>query len=161
MKRFKQKDNFKYGTFDKTKKFRSINKSFNEINKKNPEYFLIILGSGEEKNKLNQIINSLKLEKKIFLLGFKKNVFKYIKHCEIFISSSKYEDPGASIIQAAYCNKFIISSNCKNGPSEILLNGEGGILYNLDNENIENCFEIYQKLGTIEKRRYLKLKKIL
>ena len=85
-------------------------------------------------------------------MGFEKNVFKYIKHCEIFISSSKYEDPGASIIQAAYCNKFIISSNCKNGPSEILLNGEGGILYNLDNENIENCFEIYQKLGTIEKR---------
>ena len=140
------------GRLTKQKNFVQLIKSFNEINKKNPEYFLIILGSGEEKNKLNQIIKSLKLEKKIFLLGFEKNVFKYIKHCEIFISSSKYEDPGASIIQAAYCNKFIISSNCKNGPSEILLNGEGGILYNLDNENIENCFEIYQKLGTIEKR---------
>ena len=102
------------------------------------------------------------MENKVFLLGFKKNVFKYLKHCEIFISSSKYEDPGASLIQAAFCNKFIISSNCKNGPSEILLNGEGGILYNLDNENIEDCFEVYQNLGTREKReKIFKAKKIL
>ncbi len=140
------------GRLTKQKNFVQLIKSFGEINKKNSDYFLIILGSGEEKNKLNQTIKSLNLENKVFLLGFDKNVFKYLKHCEIFISSSKYEDPGASIIQAAFCNKFIISSNCKNGPSEILLNGEGGILYNLDNDNIENCFEIYQNLESSEKR---------
>ena len=39
------------------------------------------------------------------------------------------EDPGFVIIEAAFNNLFVISSNCPNGPKEILDNGKGGILY--------------------------------
>ena len=32
-------------------------------------------------------------------------------------------------------NLFIISSNCKNGPTEFLNDGEGGILFKSNNKN--------------------------
>ena len=39
------------------------------------------------------------------------------------------------LIEAAFCNLFIISSDCKNGPKEILLNGKGGILFKKNKKN--------------------------
>ena len=86
-------------------------------------------------------------------MGFKKNVYKYLKNCECFISCSKYEDPGASIIQAISCNKFVISSNCKNGPTEILLKGDGGILFDLYNHALEQTFKKYLELDIFEKKK--------
>ena len=36
---------------------------------------MFILGEGEDKAKLNRLINDKGLEEKIFLLGFKKDVY--------------------------------------------------------------------------------------
>ena len=62
-------------------------------------------------------------------MGFSENIFSYMKKADAFILSSLWEDPGFVLIEAAFCNLFIISSDCKNGPKEILLNGKGGILF--------------------------------
>ena len=35
------------------------------------------------------------------------------------------------LLEALTLNKFVISTNCSTGPSEILLNGKGGILVQL------------------------------
>ena len=47
-----------------------------------------------------------------------------------FILTSLWEDPGFVLVEAAYNNLFIISSDCKNGPKEILDNGKRGLLFN-------------------------------
>lgn len=143
------------GRLTNQKNFLELIESFEVISKKNPEYLLIILGEGEERNKLTNRIKSLKLENKVFLLGFEQNVYKYLYHANVFISSSKYEDPGASIIQAIYCNRFVISSNCKNGPSEILNSGKGGILYDPVNGSIEESFEKFLKINEVTKKKYI------
>ena len=52
-----------------------------------------------------------------------------MKNAESFILSSLWEDPGFVLVEAAMNNLFIISSNCKNGPTEILNYGDGGILF--------------------------------
>ena len=36
------------------------------------------------------------------------------------VLTSLWEDPGAVMIESAYCNKIVISSNCPNGPEEFL-----------------------------------------
>ena len=68
------------------------------------------------------------------MLGYKKNVFKFYKNSKCFILSSLWEDPGFVLVEAAYMNTPIISSDCQNGPKEFLNNGEGGILYNSNNK---------------------------
>ena len=58
---------------------------------------------------------------------------------EAFILSSLWEDPGFVLIEAAACNLFIISSDCKNGPREFLDNGKNGILYEKPQRVFGSC----------------------
>mgnify|MGYP002835087329 CR=1 FL=1 len=62
-----------------------------------------------------------------------ENVFVHMKKAEAFILSSLWEDPGYVLIEAAMANATIISSNCPNGPSEILDYGKSGYLFKSNN----------------------------
>ena len=46
-----------------------------------------------------------------------------------FLSTSLWEDPGFVIIEAAFCNTPIISSDCENGPKEILPSNDYGYIF--------------------------------
>ena len=70
-------------------------------------------------------------------MGFNNNIFPYMKKAKAFILSSLWEDPGFVIIEAALSNLFVISSDCKNGPNEFLLNGKAGLLYSSNKKKIE------------------------
>ena len=82
---------------------------------------LCILGSGEEENKLKDLIKKHKMEENIFLLGYQKNPYKFIYSCKAVISTSLYEDPGFVLIESFFLNKSVISSNSINGPKEMSL----------------------------------------
>ena len=71
-------------------------------------------------------------------MGYTNNIYKFMMNAEGFILSSLWEDPGFVIIEAAMCNLFVVSSNCKNGPSEFLNYGEGGILFESNNNGALN-----------------------
>ena len=46
------------------------------------------------------------------------------------------------MVEAASCNVNIISSDCKNGPEEFLLNGKGGFLFRSNNsESLNQAFD--------------------
>ena len=75
-----------------------------------------------------------------------------MKHSDLFVLSSLWEDPGFVIIEAAFSNLFVISSNCPNGPKEILDNGRGGILFNSNEEGaLLNSFIEFDKLSSDER----------
>ena len=89
------------------------------------------------------------------MLGFKKNPYPYIKNSDYFISSSLWEEPGHAILEAGYLNKVVISSDCPNGPKEILKDRFNSIKYKLNSheslaiiiqnildKKIKNNFEI-------------------
>ena len=119
-------------------------KAFSQLLKKKKDLNLYIAGDGEEKMNLERYIQFNSLEKNIFLLGHVENVYPIIRDSLALISSSLWEDPGAAMIETAYCNKIVISSNCPNGPEEFLKNGKGGFLFKnndaLDLENKINDF---------------------
>ncbi len=50
-----------------------------------------------------------------------------------FVLSSKWEEVGFVIVEAAISNLFVISSDCPNGPSEFLNYGNNGILFKIIN----------------------------
>jgi len=124
------------GRLTRQKNFSFLINEFCEFNKENDDYILYIIGDGEEKNKLLKQIKKINMQDKIFLLGFKTNVYSYMKRSEIFVLSSLWEEVGFVIVEAAINNLYIISSNCPNGPKEFLNNGKNGILFenNLNGE---------------------------
>ena len=97
--------------------------------KKYPYLKLLILGDGELNNYLKSYAKKLDLEKEVIFLGYKENVFKYYKNSICFILSSRWEDPGFVLIEAAATKIPLISSNCKNGPKEFINNDQRGYLY--------------------------------
>ena len=120
---------FAAGRLTRQKNFSYLISEFSKFLKKNNEFVLLILGDGEERNKLKKQIIDNKLQKNIFLIGHVNNVFKYFKKGEAFVLSSLWEEVGFVMVEAALSNLFIISSNCPNGPSEFLSEGKYGILF--------------------------------
>ena len=117
------------GRLTKQKNYMLLLKLINILHKFGINRKFIIIGEGEDKLNLLKYIKENNLEKFVELIGYKKNIFPYLRDCEALISPSLWEDPGFTIIEAGYCGIPIISSNCPNGPREILMNGEGGYLF--------------------------------
>jgi len=146
-KNYKHRNNMyvSIGRLTKQKNFLFLLKCFKTIIEKNSKISLYILGEGEEFVKLKQFITINKLEKNIFLEGYRKNIYNYLIDSKAFILSSLWEDPGFVLIEAAYSNTPIISSDCNNGPKEILNNGKNGFLFNSNNKkNFLEVFENFQ-----------------
>ena len=102
---------------------------FAKFSKDNEKYVLLILGEGEERNRITNNIKKYNLQNKVFLMGQVKSVYKYFIKADVFILSSLWEEVGFVIVEAAMSNLFIISSDCPNGPSEFLNHGKNGILF--------------------------------
>lgn len=117
------------GRLTKQKNFILLVNAFEKILKQFPDFRANIIGKGEEKNLLEEKIKNLKLSNKINLLGYKENIYNYLFNSKFFILTSLWEDPGFVLVEAAMCNLILISSDCPNGPTEFLNNGQFGFLY--------------------------------
>jgi glycosyltransferase involved in cell wall biosynthesis len=117
------------GRLTKQKNFKFLIDCFYELQKKNFKLNLCIIGDGEERSNLEKQISKLKLNDKVFLLGYKQNIYSYLKNSKLFILTSLWEDPGFVLIEAGYMNKLILSSDCPNSPKELFEDESGGILF--------------------------------
>ena len=152
---------------------------FSKFSKKNDQFILLILGDGEKKNELVNLVRKKKIEDRVFFVGFKKNIYSYMRKSDVLVMSSLWEEVGFVIVEAALCNTFVISSDCPNGPREFLDDGKNGILFKSNTEDellksfekfsIMEQKEIYHKKMRLKKnaqkytifQHYLKLNKIL
>ena len=134
------------GRLAKQKNFEYLINSF-AVAQKQRDMNLVIVGEGEERNNLTLLIKKLKLEDKVYLIGHRDNVYDYYRNSDIFVLSSFYEGMPNALIEAIACKCLAISTNIKTGPKEILLNGDGGDLVELNNveelskkilENLDN-----------------------
>ena len=85
------------------------------------------------------------------LIGYKKQPYSYIQKSDIFVLTSKYEGLPNVLLEAQYLKKYIISTNCPTGPSEILLNGRAGDLFDVGD---------YRKLASVINKYKLNKKNI-
>lgn len=65
-----------------------------------PDLRLYIIGDGPDRAMLENKIDSLGLENKVFLLGNKENPYCYMSKMDAFISTSRYEGQGMNIMEA-------------------------------------------------------------
>ena len=109
------------------------------------------MGEGEDFYKLKDFIKKNNLEKNVYLKGYKENVYEYLFNSKAFILSSLWEDPGFVLIEAGYSNTTLISSDCENGPKEILDKNKNGFLFKSNNHSsFLEVFESFQKTDTKE-----------
>lgn len=145
------------------KGFDILIEAFNKIKCKNVN--LIILGEGEDRFKLEQLIEKYKLKERVYIPGFVENPFAILKGADLFILSSRYEGLPTVLIEALALNKNIISTTCS-GSTEILENGKYGYLVDINDidalgKKIEYALENEIKNNGICKAKEFDIKNIM
>ena len=128
---FKKKNSLKIlniGRFTEQKDQITLIKSL-KIIKSLINFEAIIVGRGILKSNLKKYIDKFKLSKNVRIINFLENPYPLIKQTNLFILSSRFEGLPNVLLESLVLKKFIISSDCRTGPKEILLNGKGGLLF--------------------------------
>lgn len=105
-------------------------KAFKQVVKEVPDAKLIILGGGELKQYLENLIKELDLCNNVFLIGFKKNPYIYMAKSKVFVLTSYFEGMSNVMLEAMECGMPVIATNSYGGNYEVLVNNsnEYGIL---------------------------------
>ena len=120
-------------------------KAFKIVTEKYTKAKLIILGRGELKESLNELIHKLNIQDNVFLLDFKPNPYKYLAKSDIFVSTSLYEGMSNVILEAMACGLPIIATDCKGGTKEIIENKYGILI-----PNFTEKYDITEKINDEE-----------
>lgn len=116
------------GRLTEAKNFGFLIRSFKALHDQHPETRLIILGEGELRGELEQLVRDLSLSDVVDLPGFDPNPYAYFKYAELFVLSSNWEGLPGVLIQALASKIKVVSTNCPSGPMEILANAKFGLL---------------------------------
>ena len=122
------------GRFTKQKNYLFYLNCIPEILKLDNELYFLFIGQGEDKKKFLKISNKLNISDRIFILDHTKNVHYFMKNANALVLPSLWEDPGFVLVEAGYNGCTVISSDCPNGPSEII-GDDGGYLFKSNSKN--------------------------
>ena len=96
------------------------------------DFKLIIIGEGPERKALTELINELKLNNKVELIGYVKNPYSYINKANTLVVSSQVEGYCSVIVEALILETPVIATEAV-GVGEVIENGKYG-LYTENNE---------------------------
>ena len=85
---------------------------FREIHKKDSRYKLLLIGDGELREHLSQVIKNSNLDNSIQLIGAKSNANQYMMAMDLFLFPSKWEGLGIALIEAQATGCNCIASSC-------------------------------------------------
>ena len=132
----------------------TILKSLKILKEKKINFKFFLIGQGYKLRELKKYVKNNKLIKNVKFAGYKKDAFQYMRSCDLFILSSKFEGLPNVLIEAQSQSIPIISSDCATGPSEILLNGKLGNLF-----KVEDHISLSKIIISFNKNRKLFLNK--
>lgn len=117
-----------------------------------PEIKMFIIGTGPQEKYLRTVAKNLSSATNIVFLGALRNPYGYMCGALANILSSNYEGFGMTLIESAALGRLCISSNCKYGPREILLDGQGGLLFAVGNadELAKHMTDVFNKRCNID-----------
>lgn len=122
---------------EKYKGYEKVMKAMAQLGQSYPSLKYLIIGkySTDERQRLQDIIDSLNLNGKVSFTGFVKdrNLGKYYKLADAYVMPSKKEGFGIVFIEAMYYGLPVIAGN-KDGSVDALSNGALGMLIDPDDQ---------------------------
>ncbi|BAU10111.1 glycosyl transferase, group 1 family [Leptolyngbya sp. NIES-3755] len=109
------------------KDFPTLITAFAKVRENRPAR-LMILGEGDDRASLEELIQKLGLESDVALPGFTDNPYAYLSKAALFVLSSRFEGFGNVVAEALACSAPVVSTDCPSGPAEILDRGKYGRL---------------------------------
>jgi glycosyltransferase involved in cell wall biosynthesis len=98
-----------------------------DVLEKFPDAKLAIIGEGPQKKELQKVINQLKIDNRVMLLGYQEDIPKLLKCVEIFVLPSVTEAFGLVLLEAMAAQLPILSTKT-GGIPEIIQHMKTGLL---------------------------------
>jgi glycosyltransferase involved in cell wall biosynthesis len=107
---------------------------------------LLLLGQGENKDKIISLIEELNIKEKVILAGFFSNPYPIIKDAKMMVLSSDFEGLPTVLIESLILDTPVVSTDCKSGANEILTHKLKSFLSPVGNEKLlsENIIRMYK-----------------
>lgn len=121
------------GRLEPQKDYDTLIRAFAHIHSSWRDWKLHIFGIGNQKERLQKLIDELGLTDSVILCGRTENPFLAMKQSKIFVLSSNYEGFPNVLCEGMYAGLPCISSDCISGPRELIKDGENGYLFEVGN----------------------------
>lgn len=118
------------------------------LKKRGVSFGWYIIGEGEERKKLQELIAANQLNDCFFLLGIRDNPYPYLKNADVVVQPSRYEGKSMVLDEAKILAKPIVASNYTTVRDQ--LSDEEGLVVDMTPEGIA---EGIQKMLTDSKMR--------
>jgi glycosyltransferase involved in cell wall biosynthesis len=122
------------GRLTDQKGFSTLVRSFRHVIDKEENVRLIIIGEGKRRDELERLVQRLGIKKYVSLPGFTDKPFEYMRNADLFVLSSRWEGFGNVLVEAMACGTPVVSTECPNGPAEILGGGKWGKLVPVEDD---------------------------
>ena len=142
------------GRLTADKQHRKLIQIWSKIKNKNG-WKLWIVGDGEEKKTLEQLVQELEVMDTVKLLPATKEIASIYNQASIFAFASRCEGFGMVLLEAMSFGVPCISFDCPSGPRDVIIDGENGVL--VPNNNCELFQEKLEQLITVEEDELKKL----
>ncbi len=116
------------GRLDAQKGFDLLIKAFAQIADKHSDWRMRIAGDGDERQHLDQIIETQGLTGCVELCGWVDPPHIFLNNADLFVLSSRYEGFPNALLEAMSCGLPVISFDCQSGPREIVRHETDGLL---------------------------------
>jgi len=123
-----------------------------ELNKRGKDYILFLVGAGETKEKIEQLVSELGLKNRVVFTGGKDNVSYFLNVFDVFVMPSTHEGLGIAAIEAQANGLECILSNAI--PKEADLTGV--TFLNLD-DPIEKWADVVDYMPKVRHKGYNKM----
>ena len=110
-----------------TKRIEDALEAFRLVRKEHPETKLIVLGEGEERARLEWLIDARDLAGSVRLAGFVPGGDTYARAFDLFLHTSQSEALGLAVIEAGLASLPVVATNV-GGIPEIIEDGRTGLL---------------------------------
>lgn len=142
------------GRLENQKDFETLIIAFEKISKDVPDWNVNIFGLGDNRQRLQKLIDSKGLRDRVFLKGRTETPFYEMCRSSVFVLSSFYEGFPNVLCEAMHAGCLCISSDCDCGPRDLLKQGENGWLFPVQDVNtlaelIKNSIEKIDQLDHI------------
>ncbi len=135
-----------FGRFDeKVKNLTLMMDSFLESKIYENGYQLILMGDGEDKEYIKELIKELNSEEFIKIIPFNNNPLPYLQYARSTVLSSRFEGFPMSLLESLASGIPVIAVDCPTGPREIVIDKFNGLL--IENNNKFLLSEAFKKFA--------------